>query len=129
MPQDPFTLSLRRLLYLDAATCLAMGAGLVFVAGELAGVTGIPEPLLFYAGLSLLPLAVVIAAIGRWMEASPAVWLVILGNAAWVIGSLALVAGLISPTLLGVCLILVQAAAICVLTGLELSAYRTAGRA
>ncbi|WP_281683700.1 hypothetical protein [Thalassobaculum salexigens] len=129
MPQDRPTLSLRRVLYLDAATCLAMGGVLVAGTGFLAGLTDIPAPLLFYAGLALLPLAGVIAAIGRWMAGSPAVWLVILGNVGWVLGSLALVAGVISPNLLGVAFILSQAAAVCLLTWLELAAFRTVGRA
>lgn len=129
MPQDRPALSLRFVLNLDAVTCLAMGAVLVASAGEIAGLTGIPAPLLFYAGLSLIPLAAVIAAVARWMENSPAVWLVILGNAAWVVGSLALVAGVISPNLLGVAFILVQAGAVGVLTWLEVAAFRSAGRA
>ena len=126
MPQIRSALSLRRVLYLDAATCLVMGIALVAATGTVAGLTGIPEPVLFYAGLALIPLAAIIAAIGRWMEGSSAVWLVILGNAAWVIGSLALLAGLIAPTALGVAFILVQAAAVCGLTWFELSAYRLA---
>lgn len=129
MPHDPSPLTLRQVLYLDAATCLAMGGALVAGAGIAAGLTGIPEPLLFYAGLALFPLALVIAAIGRWMPDGPAVWIVILGNAGWVAGSLALLAGVISPNALGVAFILAQAAAVCVLTWLELSAYRLAGRA
>ncbi|WPZ35292.1 hypothetical protein T8K17_03910 [Thalassobaculum sp. OXR-137] len=129
MPNDRPTLSLRRVLYLDAATCLALGAGLVTAAPTLAGLTDIPSALLTYAGAALIPLALVIAAIGRWMLGSPAVWLVILGNAAWVAGSLALVGGAISPNLLGAAFILVQAAAVCGLTWLELTAYRAMGRA
>lgn len=129
MPQDRLVLSLRSVLYLDAVTCLAMGGALVAAAGTVAELTVIPEPLLFYAGLSLIPLALVIAAIARWLEGSPAVWLVILGNAAWVAGSLALIAGVISPNLLGTGFILAQAVVVCVLTWLELSAYRRTGRA
>ena len=129
MPQDRSFLTLRTVLYLDAATCLAMGAVLVGAATPLAGLTGIPEPLLFYAGLALIPLALAIAAIARWLAGGPTVWLVIVGNAAWVAGSLALVAGAISPNLLGAGVILAQAAAVCVLTWFELAAFRATGRA
>jgi len=119
---------LRTVLLADAATCVA--TGLLMTAGSslLAGLTHIPAGLLTSAGLSLFPIAAVIAFValrpGTWPLG---VWLVILGNIGWVIGSLyLLVPGTIAPNALGYAFLIVQAVAVLVLTELEIMGIRRA---
>jgi hypothetical protein len=110
----------------DAATCAAMGIALVLGAAPLASWTLIPEALLFYAGLALLPIAAFMAAVAR--GAIPRAFgaaVVIGGNVLWVVGSVALmVGGWIAPNALGLAFIGVQAAAVAVLAALEACALR-----
>ena len=54
MPTTSLT-SLRALLLIDAATCAAMGLALGLGARPIAALTGLPQPLLIWAGLALLP--------------------------------------------------------------------------
>jgi hypothetical protein len=112
---------LRKVLLLDAGTCVAAGAAMSLLAGPLARLTAIPEPLLLTAGLALFPVAAFMAFVAR-MPSIPkaAVWLIVLGNAAWVAGSaLLLLAALIRPNGFGVAFILAQALAVAVLAWLE----------
>jgi len=117
---NPF-LTLRRLLAIDAATCAAMGLLLVSAADFVGALTRIPTPLLFWAGLALLPVAGFMAVVAR-MAPMP-VWainVIILGNALWVLISIVLpLSGMISPNLLGWLFLLGQAAVVAVLTHLE----------
>ena len=117
---------LRTVLVLDAATCLATGGLMTAGASLLSSLTRIPEGILWLAGLSLFPVAAFIAVVAfRRPPARPGVWLVILGNAAWVVGSLILLfAGGIAPNTLGLGFILVQAVAVAVLAELELVGLR-----
>ncbi len=118
---SPMQLSLRSLLGVDAATCAAMGGLLVLVSGDIAGVTQISAPLLFWAGLLLFPVAVFMALSARAAQVPGwAVNLVVLGNLAWVLASLVLpFAGVIAPNTLGWAFLLIQAAAVVVLSWLE----------
>jgi hypothetical protein len=109
-------MNLKKILLLDAATCVATGALLSAMAGKLSALLGLPEPLLFYAGLSLFPIAAFMAWTAQ-RPAEPAVWLVIGGNALWVLGSLAVLA--LSPTAVGYAVVIAQAAAVAVLAELE----------
>lgn len=121
-------LSLRRFLLVDAATCLAMGLLLALGAGPVGEITGLPAGLLLYAGIALLPIAafMAVAAIPRTVSALAA-WVVILGNAGWVAGSVALlVTGWVAPNALGVAFVLGQALAVAVLAKLEHGALRGA---
>ena len=93
-------LRLQSLLAFDAATCTAMGLLLLTAADMIAALTRLPAPLLFWAGAVLLPIAAFMAVFSR---AKPvprwAARLVIAGNAAWVLASVALPAiGLARPT-------------------------------
>ena len=122
---------LRTVLLADAATCVATGLLMTAGSGLLAGLTHIPEALLMSAGLSLFPIAAVIAFValrpGTWPFG---VWLVILGNIGWVIGSLyLLVPGTIAPNALGYAFLIVQAVAVVVLTELEIMGIRRAALA
>ena len=112
---------LRTVLLIDAATCVATGLLMTFGADIVAGLTAVPAPLLLYAGLSLFPVAIFIGLVGtRETLAPPAVWVVIVGNALWVAGSLLLLfGGMIAPNVLGYVFIGAQAAAVAVLAELE----------
>ena len=119
--------ALKPLVAIDAITCAAMGAALVVASATVGELTGIPASLLYWAGVLLLPVAAFMAWVSR--SANPPAWavnLVILGNGAWVAASLFLpVAGMITPNLFGWFFLVGQAAAVTVLTGLEVRASRT----
>lgn len=118
---------LARILLVDAATCAAMALLLLLAAGPVAGLTAIPAPLLIFAGVALVPVALFMAAVARIGTGTPlAVWLVILGNAGWVAASLGLFA-FIAPNGLGTAFILAQAAVVARLAWLEHAAWRAAG--
>jgi hypothetical protein len=112
---------LKIVLLVDAATCAATGALMTIGADMVAKLTGIPSPLLLYAGLSLFPIAIFIAVVAtREHLALPAVWLVIIGNGLWVAGSVwLLLGGAIAPNALGYVFVGIQAAAVAVLAELE----------
>ena len=119
---------LRTVLLADAATCVATGLLMTAGSGHIAGLTHKPAAVLMSAGLSLFPIAAVIAFValrpGTWPLG---VWLVILGNIGWVIGSLyLLVPGTIAPNALGCAFLIVQAVAVLVLTELEIMGIRRA---
>jgi hypothetical protein len=114
------SLTLSRVLLVDAGTCAAMGALLSLAPGAIGELTRIPEPLLRYAGLSLFPIAAFIATVALCRDAAARwAWLVVLGNGLWVAASFALLAGLIVPNPIGVALIVAQALAVAALTWLE----------
>jgi len=115
---------LRRVLYADTATCIATGALLTLDAAPLSPLLGLPAALLLYSGLSLFP----IAAFMLWVATRrdiphPGAWLVVIGNAAWVIGSVAVLAGL-SPTTLGYAFVIAQAVVVALLAELEYAGLR-----
>jgi hypothetical protein len=116
-------MNLRKILWLDAATCVATGLLLSLLSPQLSVWLGLPEALLFYAGLALFPIAAFMAwTATRLVE--PAVWLVIGGNALWVLGSFAVLA--LSPTGLGYAFVIAQALAVAVLAELEYVGLRRA---
>jgi len=118
--------SLRTLVAVDALTCAAMGAVLLLASAPLAALTDIPQALLFYAGLSLLPIAAFMAVIARRpVVARWALWSIVGGNVLWVAASALLLAGgLIAPNALGWLFVGGQAAVVALLAKLELDAAR-----
>lgn len=119
-------LSLRSLLAIDAVTCAAMGVLLTAASSLVGHLTGISEPVLFWAGAALLPIAGFMAVCAR-LAPVPA-WaasIVVLGNCAWVLASLALpVLGLIDPNPLGWLFLVAQVAVVALLAWLESAASR-----
>jgi hypothetical protein len=113
---------LKPLLLVDALTCVLMGALLVLAAAPMATLLGLPQDLLFYAGLVLFPCAALMAQAARSLHRL-LVWMVILGNFAWVVASGAIVF-VLEPTTLGVAFTLIQAAAVALLGILEWRAWR-----
>jgi hypothetical protein len=116
--QAPTTrITLKQILNFDAATCIAFGLLLMIGAAPLSGFLGLPQSLLFYAGVVLFPSAALMLIAARKLSA-PLVGVVIAGNAAWVVASV-IVAFALEPTGFGVTFVLAQAAAVLVLLILE----------
>jgi hypothetical protein len=112
---------LRRVLLADAFTCIATGLLMLLGAHSLESVLGLPAPFLQKTGLVLLPIAAFIGYVGTRASISRRlVWVVIAGNALWVLDSIALLmSGWVMPTALGQAFIVVQAVAVAVLAELE----------
>lgn len=111
---------LKRVLILDAASCLSMGLLLSAGAGALAPLFGIDRQIVGVAGLALLPIGLVILWLGTRQAAAPAlVYLVIAGNIAWTVESFVLIANANGITPLGMAFVGVQAAAVAGLSVLE----------
>ena len=119
---------LRRVLLVDAATCVAMGSLLSLGSGALSSLLGLPSLLLQYCGLSLLPIAAFMAWIAtRTNLWRPGVWMVIAGNALWVVGSVVLlISGWVSPNPLGRTFVIAQAITVVLLAELEYVGLRKA---
>lgn len=112
---------LRNAFALDAAACAATGLLLSVGAGALSGLLGFPAEFLRGAGLVLLPCAALLAVFAS-RERLPrlAVYAVIGVNILWIADSvLILVAGWFAPTTLGIAFVLAQAAAVAIVTELE----------
>lgn len=112
---------LQNILLLDAATCLAMGA-MLGLAAPLAGeLTNLPAGFLRVVGLALIPVGLFILATARGNPPNRAlVWVVVLGNAGWVLASLALlVVDALAPNGLGIAFILAQAVVVAIFAEVE----------
>jgi hypothetical protein len=110
---------LRRVLLVDAGTCIATGALLALASTLLSRMLGLPAALLFYAGLALFPSAALMLWVAlREPLARAAAWLVVIGNALWVLGSAALLVSY-SPTALGYVFVIAQGVAVALLAELE----------
>jgi hypothetical protein len=120
------TLFLRRVLALDALSCLAMGLLMGVGAAALAPLFGLPEPLVRFAGLALLPLAAFIGWLAtRPNPPRPLVWVVILGNLAWTAESF-ITLGQSQATAPGTAFVTAQALAVLGLALLEYAGVRKA---
>ena len=125
------SLFLRRALLADAIFSGASAALLTFGAGELAPLTHLPETLLRETVLFL----VLYAALVGWLGTRPAmpkalVVVVIAGNAAWTLASIALLfSGAVTPNLLGEVLVAAQAIAVGALAELQYIGLRRSGGA
>ncbi|MGJ4893068.1 hypothetical protein ACQR1Y_33115 [Bradyrhizobium sp. HKCCYLRH3099] len=102
---------LRRALIADAVFSGVAGLALTFDASPLAALMQLPEALLRETGLFLIVYAGFVGWLGtRATVAKPLVMLVIAGNAAWTVGSIALLfSGLVTPNVLGEIFIAAQA--------------------
>ncbi|MGJ4994887.1 hypothetical protein ACQR0Z_10765 [Bradyrhizobium sp. HKCCYLS3077] len=102
---------LRRALIADAVFSGVAGLALTFDTSPLAALMQLPEALLRETGLFLIVYAGFVGWLGtRATVAKPLVMLVIAGNAAWTVGSIALLfSGLVTPNVLGEIFIAAQA--------------------
>ncbi|KRE11963.1 hypothetical protein ASE63_19725 [Bosea sp. Root381] len=113
---------LQNALAIDATACAGMGLLLAAAAPMLGAPLGLPEMFLRGAGLVLLPCAAALALLSRRESLPRAAILAVVGiNILWVADSLAiLLLGWFSPTGLGIAFVLAQAAAVGIVTGLEI---------
>jgi hypothetical protein len=112
---------LRGALMIDAAISGATGLLLASGAGVLEELLALPQGLLRYAGLSLLPFAAVVGYVSTREALSPAsVRTVVALNAVWVVASVALLlSGQVSPNALGITFVLGQAMAVAALADVQ----------
>lgn len=122
--------TVRPVLLVDAIVSGATGALLAAGAPLLESWLGLPAPLLRYAGIILLPFALVVGWLGS--QAAPsrgAVKAIIATNFAWVAASiLLLVAGGVNPTALGIAFVIFQAVVVLVLGELQFMGLRKAAK-
>jgi hypothetical protein len=112
---------LRLALAADAAATAGTALLMVVASATLATWLGVPEPLLRYAGLVLLPYAAIVGYLAaRTYVARMAVWGVIAANLAWAVDSALLVAsGWIDLTMLGYGFVIFQALVIAAFAELQ----------
>jgi hypothetical protein len=125
------SLFLRRALQLDAIVTGAMALLLVFGDSALAPLLNLPEALLRDTGLFLIAYTVVVG----WLATRPSmpkalVLAVIAGNAAWTVGSIALLfSGTVTPNLPGEIFVAMQAIATGAFAELQFIGRRRSGGA
>ena len=107
------SLFLRRAIQADAIFSGMSALLLTFGAGALAPWLNLPETLLRETGLFLIAYAALVGWLGtRQSMPKPLVVIVISGNAAWTLASIALLfSGAVSPNLLGEIVVVAQAIA------------------
>jgi hypothetical protein len=120
---------LSRALLADAIFSGVAAVTLTLGAGMLAPLLNLPEALLREAGLFLIAYAALVGWLGTRTSVMKAlVWFVIVGNAAWTLGSIALLfSGAVSPNLLGQVFIVAQAIATGVFAELQYVGLRKSG--
>jgi hypothetical protein len=125
-PINPFPL--KQILLVDAAICTGSGALLAAASAWAGQLMQIPPALLFYVGLSLLPIGAFMAVVATRDPVHPAgTRMIIIGNLLWVGASfLLLVSGWIAPNSLGSAFIVLQALMVAVLAWLEHTALSAA---
>lgn len=126
MQSFPNSTFLRRVLFADAATCLAAGLLMTLGAAPLERFFGLPTELSRYAGVGLLPFAAFLLYLAtRESLARPVVWAVILLNVLWTLDSvLLLVSGWITPTEAGYAFVVAQALGVAMFAALEFVGLR-----
>ena len=119
---------LRFVLLADAATCAACGLLLSAGGGFQQNLTGLPAPMMFYAGLSLFPFSAFLLYVATRKSVSKTVlWLIIGLNLLWTIDSfLLLVSGYVAPTAFGYVFVIMQAVGVLVFADLEFIGLRKA---
>lgn len=112
---------LRGALLADAIASGAMGLLLAIAAAPLANLLALPDAFLREAGLLLIPYALFVGYLGsRARLPIRLAWAIVVGNAAYVLASFALlVSPWLSPNLLGELFIAAQAIAVGVLAELQ----------
>ena len=118
--------ALRRALLLDAAASGTMGVLLALAAGALQPLLGLPEGLLRWVGIFLIPFALfLVTSALRAHTPSGVVMMIVVGNVLWVLASVALVLSkAFAPTAIGTVFVLAQAVAVAVFAHLEHAALR-----
>ena len=125
------SLFLRRAILGDAIFSGASAMLLTFGAGALAPLLNLPETLLLETGLFLIAYAILVGWLGTRQSMPKAlVMIVIAGNAAWTIASIALLfSGAVTPNLLGEIFVAAQAIVVGALAELQYIGLRRSGGA
>jgi uncharacterized protein YjeT (DUF2065 family) len=125
------SLFLRRAILADAIVSGVMALLLTFDARMLAPLLNLPEALLRETGLFLIAYAALVGWLGtRSSMPKMLVGIVIAGNAAWTLGSIALLfSGAVTPNLLGEAFVAIQAVATGVFAELQYIGLRRSGGA
>jgi hypothetical protein len=125
------SLFLRRAIQADAIFSGVSALLLTFGAGELAALSNLPTGLLRETGLFLIAYAAVVGWLGSRQSMPKAlVAIVIAGNVAWTVASIALLfSGAVTPNLLGEAFVAVQAIIVGVLAELQYIGLRRSGSA
>jgi hypothetical protein len=120
---------LSRALLADAIFSGVSAAGLTFGAGLLAPLLNLPEAFLRETGLFLIAYTALVGWLGtRSSVPKPLVLIVVAGNAAWTLASIALLfSGAVSPSLLGEIVVVAQAIATGVFAELQYIGLRRSG--
>src|SRR3954451_20418250 len=120
---------LSRALLADAVFSGVSAVGLTFGAGMLAPFLSLPEALLRESGLFLIAYSAFVGWLGtRQTVLKALVLLVITGNAAWTLGSIALLfSGAVNPNLTGMIVVVAQAIATGVFAELQYIGLRKSG--
>ena len=123
------SLFLRRAIQADAIFSGASAVLLTFGAGALAPLLNLPEALLRETGLFLIAYAALVGWLGTRQSMPKAlVMIVIAGNAAWTLASIALLfSGAVTPNLLGEAFVVAQAIATGVFAELQYIGLRRSG--
>lgn len=122
---------LRRALFADAIFSGIAALGFTFGASTFAALFNLPEALLRETGLFLIAYTALVGWLAsRATLAKPLVLLVVIGNAAWTVGSIALLlSGAVSPNLAGELMVVAQAIATGVFAELQYVGLRRSGSA
>jgi len=122
---------LSRALIADAIFSGVAAVALTLGAGMLAPLLNLPDALLRESGLFLIAYTALVSWLGTRSSVMKAlVWVVIVGNAAWTLGSIALLfSGAVSPNLLGQVFIVTQAIATGVFAELQFVGLRKSSEA
>ena len=122
---------LRRALIADAVFSGVAALGFTFGAGIFAVLFNLPEVFLREVGLFLIAYAAFVGWLGtRQAMMKALVLLVIVGNTAWTLGSIALLfSGQVSPNALGLAMVVAQAIATGVFAELQYVGLRKSGGA
>jgi uncharacterized protein YjeT (DUF2065 family) len=125
------SLFLRRAIQFDAVFSGISAVLLTFGAGLLAPLLNLPEALLRESGLFLIAYAALVGWLGtRPTMPRPLVMMVIAGNAAWTLASIALLfSGAVTPNLLGEVFVALQAIAVGAIAELQYIGLRRSGGA
>ena len=120
---------LRRALLADAIFSGVAAVGFTFGAGAFASLFNLPEALLREIGLFLIAYTALVGWLAsRGSVVRPLVLLVVVGNAAWTVGSIALLfSGAVSPNIGGELMVVAQAIATGVFAELQYVGLRKSG--
>jgi hypothetical protein len=120
---------LRRALIADAIFSGVAALGFTFGAGPFGSLFNMPEVFLREVGLFLIAYAALVGWLGtRQAVLKPLVMVPIVGNAAWTVGSIALLfSGAVAPNLLGTVMVVAQAIATGVFAELQYIGLRKSG--